>query len=89
MHFAVIEGKNDSIKNMVEARGELSLSKLFDAADKQGNSPLFYEKSLETVKLIIDLDKRGEIVCLMHHSAKYGLVSPDIAQLPRNQLMER
>ena len=89
MHAAVSGCKNDSIKNMADARGEMSLSELFGAVDKQGKTPLFYENSLETVNLIINLDKKGEIACLLHHSAKYGLVSPALAQLLRHQLMER
>ena len=89
MHIAISGGNKDSIKNMVNARGEISQIEVFNAVDKQGKTPLFYESSLETVNVIIDLDKKGEIACLLHHSAKYGLVSPALAQLLRHQLMER
>ena len=77
------------MKNMVDARGEMSISELFNIVDKKGLSPVFYANSSETVNAIMDLDKNGEISCRLHMCAKNGMVSPRIAQLLRHQLMER
>ena len=61
MHLAVSENKAESIKNMVDMRGETSLGDLFNAVDERGNSPLFCAKEPETVRTILDLDKNREI----------------------------
>ena len=61
MHDAVSGSNNDSIKNMVDVRGEISLGEMFNAVDKRGNSPIFCAKKAETVRMILDLDENCEI----------------------------
>ena len=61
MHGAVSGSNNESIKNMVDVRGEISLGELFNAVDEAGNSPLFCAKKAETVRTILDLDENCEI----------------------------
>ena len=63
MHYAVAKGMNESIKNMVNAREQISLSELFNVADDAGISPLLCIKSEETLNVILLLDMKGEIAC--------------------------
>ena len=64
MHWACSGNKNESIKNMVDVRGETSLNELFDAMDKAGKSPLFLlcSKSQTSFKNILkEVDPSGKI----------------------------
>ena len=62
MHYAVSESKFERIENMEDARGEISFGELFNAVDKEGNSPLYFAKLAETVNIILQLDTDGEIL---------------------------
>ena len=75
--YAVLESRNDSIKNMVDVRGETSLGELFNAVDKEGNSPLSCAKSSDTVKMILELDTQGEILQarMLQNAAREGNVN--------------
>ena len=79
MHWAVSENKTESIKNMVDVRGETSLGELFNAVDKKGNSPLFCAKEPETVRTILEFDTKGEIsnqtkASMLQNAAREGNV---------------
>ena len=63
MHLAVSESKDDSIKNMVNARGQISLSELFNVVDEEGMSPVLRVKSQGTLNLILLLGMKDEIAC--------------------------